>query len=172
MIPTTVAGASSRSSVRPTMRGSEPNRRRQRASLRSTAAGPPGRSSSAVKPRPMAGTTPSTAGASAVMYPVRSRSGAPLPVRLTDPSAKAATRANDRVRSRSSQYSGTLSSACGSWVRCPQIIARRSGRSYGSARRSTPFTTLKMAVLAPMPRASVINATAVNPGRWRRPRSA
>jgi hypothetical protein len=34
----------------------------------------------------------------------------------------------------------------------------------GSGRSSTPCTTLKIAVLAPMPRASVISATAVNPG--------
>src|SRR5713226_7221544 len=35
---------------------------------------------------------------------------------------------------------------------------------YGSGRRSTAFTTLKMAVFAPMPSAKVSTATEVNPG--------
>ena len=43
----TVVGRSSRTSVRPTIWGSAPNRRRQSPSLRSTTAGRPGRSSSA-----------------------------------------------------------------------------------------------------------------------------
>src|ERR1700687_1638904 len=40
----------------------------------------------------------------------------------------------------------------------------RSGSGKGNGRRSTPYTTVKIAVLAPMPRASVKTATAVNPG--------
>src|SRR5262245_22779277 len=38
------------------------------------------------------------------------------------------------------------------------------GCGYGSGLISTPFTTLNMAVLAPMPNASVTNATMVNIG--------
>ena len=38
------------------------------------------------------------------------------------------------------------------------------GRGKASGRRSTPLTTLKMAVFAPMPSASVRMAIAVNPG--------
>src|SRR5262245_61630814 len=36
----------------------------------------------------------------------------------------------------------------------------------GGSRRSTAFTRLKMALLAPIPRASEATATRVNPGRW------
>jgi hypothetical protein len=41
---------------------------------------------------------------------------------------------------------------------------RRSASVYGSGRSSTALTTLKMAVLAPMPRARVRTATIANPG--------
>src|SRR6266542_3486078 len=46
-----------------------------------------------------------------------------------------------------------------------------SGSRYGSGLRSTPLTTLNMAVFAPMPRARVNTATAVKPGffsSWRK----
>ncbi len=39
-----------------------------------------------------------------------------------------------------------------------------SGFLYGSGRSKTVFTTLKIAVFAPMPRVIVINATSVKPG--------
>ena len=42
----------------------------------------------------------------------------------------------------------------------------------GRLRKSTAFTRLKIAELAPMPSASVTTAAAVKPGRLRRPRSA
>jgi hypothetical protein len=41
-----------------------------------------------------------------------------------------------------------------------QIIATRLASRYGRGRRTTPFTTLKIAVVAPMPNASVAIATA------------
>src|SRR5437879_5764983 len=40
----------------------------------------------------------------------------------------------------------------------------RWGSGKGNGRSSTPYTTVKIAVLAPMPRASVKTATAVKPG--------
>src|SRR5213083_2404323 len=43
---------------------------------------------------------------------------------------------------------------------------------YGSGRSTTAFTMLKMAVFAPMPRASVRAATAVKPGFFRSMRKA
>src|SRR6266540_6758381 len=46
-----------------------------------------------------------------------------------------------------------------------------SGSRYGSGLRSTPLTTLNMAVFAPMPSARVNTATAVKPGffsSWRK----
>ena len=52
------------------------------------------------------------------------------------------------------------------------IIARRSGSVYGSGRSSTALTTLKIAVLAPMPRAIVRMAVTVNAGFLRSVRAA
>ena len=43
-------------------------------------------------------------------------------------------------------------------------IVSRSGSGKGSGRRRTAFTTLKMAVLAPIPNASASTATAAKPG--------
>jgi hypothetical protein len=51
------------------------------------------------------------------------------------------------------------------------IRTSRSGLRYGSGRSNTALTTLKIAVLAPMPNASVSTATAVKPGffsNWRK----
>ena len=45
-----------------------------------------------------------------------------------------------------------------------QMSRRREEFGKGSGRRTTALTTLNMAVLAPMPRASVRTVTAVNPG--------
>jgi hypothetical protein len=46
-------------------------------------------------------------------------------------------------------------------------IASRSESRYGSGRSKRPLTTLKTAVFAPMPSASVSTATAVKPGCFR-----
>src|SRR5439155_7684992 len=51
------------------------------------------------------------------------------------------------------------------------IRTSRSGSRYGSGRSKTALTTLKIAVFAPMPSASVSTATAVKPGffsNWRK----
>lgn len=45
-----------------------------------------------------------------------------------------------------------------------QSLTKRSGLLKGSGFSRTVLTTLKIAVLAPTPRATVITATAVNPG--------
>src|SRR5437867_12961566 len=50
-------------------------------------------------------------------------------------------------------------------------MTSRSAAGNGNGRSKTQFTTLKMAVFAPMPRASVSRATAVKPGffsSWRK----
>ena len=46
------------------------------------------------------------------------------------------------------------------------------GSAYGSGRNSTPLTTLKMAVFAPIPSARVRTAMALKAGRLRRNRKA
>src|SRR5581483_10619644 len=53
-----------------------------------------------------------------------------------------------------------------------QTNTSRDESRYGSGASSIARTTLKMAVLAPMPSASVATAAAVNPGARRRPRMA
>src|ERR1039458_5535317 len=53
-----------------------------------------------------------------------------------------------------------------------ECVANRSEELKGSRRSSTALTTLKMAVLVPIPRASVRIATAEKPGFFRNIRSA
>jgi hypothetical protein len=52
------------------------------------------------------------------------------------------------------------------------IRTSRSLSGYGSGRSSTALTTLKTAVVAPMPSASVATAAVANPGLRARPRTA
>ena len=52
------------------------------------------------------------------------------------------------------------------------MLASRSGASYWSGRSSTPFTTVKIVVVAPMPSASAATAAMVKPGVRRRARMA
>jgi hypothetical protein len=53
---------------------------------------------------------------------------------------------------------------------CPgavcQSASKRSGSRYGSGLSKTAFTTLNIAVFAPIPSASVSTAIAVTPGRF------
>ena len=53
-----------------------------------------------------------------------------------------------------------------------QILTSWPGFDNGNGRSITALTTLKIAVLAPTPRASVIAATSVNPGLLRSDRAA
>ena len=50
----------------------------------------------------------------------------------------------------------------------PQTQTRRLGSAKGSGCSNTAFTRLKIAVLAPMPKARASKAIAVNPGRFDR----
>ena len=51
-------------------------------------------------------------------------------------------------------------------------VARRPGSGNGSGLSSSALTTVKTAVLTPMPTASVISATTVKPGVFRSIRNA
>jgi hypothetical protein len=53
-------------------------------------------------------------------------------------------------------------------LRFTLAITSRPGSMYGSCCNRTAFATLKIAVLAPMPSASVVTAVTVNPGFFRR----
>jgi hypothetical protein len=59
----------------------------------------------------------------------------------------------------------------GRQIRLPQRY-QTIGFDIGSGSSNTPWTTLKIAVFAPIPSASVITATAVNPGRRSKARNA
>ena len=62
-----------------------------------------------------------------------------------------------------------------SWAifgRKPQTITIRSGSLNGNGRNSVALTTLKIAVFAPIPSASVNTATRENPGRFNSVRAA
>ena len=48
----------------------------------------------------------------------------------------------------------------------PHTLSTRSGSGYGRGLSSTPLTTLKIAVLAPMPNARVSTIVTANPGRF------
>jgi hypothetical protein len=78
------------------------------------------------------------------------------------------------VRLRSSQ-SRKLSGATGPRAARggrSQTITRRSGSGNGSGRISVASTSANIALFAPMPSASVMAASAVNPGARRNCRSA
>lgn len=49
-------------------------------------------------------------------------------------------------------------------LRRPSHCQRQNERSHGQQRRPTAFTTLKIAVLAPIPNASATTAVMVKPG--------
>ena len=81
------------------------------------------------------------------------------------------TDANDRVHWRNSRYSGsdTQNSSTPGYV--VVIFMTCSGLGYASGRRITAFSTEKIAVFAPMPRASVMTAITVTSGCFTRIRS-
>src|SRR5262245_62567199 len=86
------------------------------------------------------------------------------PVRLKDSGPDIAIPANDCARVRQSAKFGY-----GTPLRSPSRVlsannTNLSGPAYGNGRSSSAFTTLKMAVLAPTPKASVTTAIKVKPG--------
>ncbi len=87
------------------------------------------------------------------------RMGSPRPVRVSScPSAYAATRIVLDVLGEAR----ISTNAPLGYV--PVMLTSRSGSGYGSGRSRIPLTRLKIAVLAPMPSASVRTATAEKPG--------
>ena len=119
--------------------------------------------------RPWAACTPRARKRCSSTPAERTRSGRSPAVRLTSPVVYAPTAANDWLISRNSMYSGgetqnSVKPSPGNWV--VRYISC-SGAGYPSGRRITLLTMEKIAVLAPMPSASVSTATAVNPGARR-----
>ncbi len=132
------------------------------------------RSSSSVKPRPSVGETPSVGRKDAVASTTRRCCGVSRPVSVMSPSVKAATFAKTRGSSRYSWYSTTdeVRPLRPAFAKVFDRSPSRSGSASGGGVRSTPFTTLKTALLAPMPSASARTATTAKPGLLRSERRA
>jgi hypothetical protein len=80
----------------------------------------------------------------------------------------------DRFSLRTSMYCPGDGQSCGMLMPGDRShsTARRSGCGYGSGFSSSALTTLKIAVLAPMPIASDAMITTVSPAERRRVRAA
>ena len=78
---------------------------------------------------------------------------------------------NARWRLRSASYTG-LNSTNRSFRSSARTTTRRCGSVTASGRMTTASSTVKTAVVAPMPSASDSKATAVNAGLARRTRTA
>ena len=128
------------------------------------------RSSSGRKARPSSACTPSAGNRLAEMYEARIFSLPPAWTRLNSVSpVQNAICSNTRCCVCQSSKSGGVTDSC-SIPFCglrSHSITRCSGSGYGSGLSNTPLTTLKIAVFAPMPRASVKIASNVKPGCFR-----
>ena len=91
-------------------------------------------------------------------------SGSPRPVRLKVSLTYAATPEKERLRSRTISKRRHVSTprSTGLPFFWAEISTSCSGFAYGSGRRRSASITLKMALFAPIPSASVSTATAVN----------
>ena len=156
----------------PTIAGLPPKRLCHSSSLRITARFPPGTSSSRTNERPSRGGTPRTEKKSAETRCTWISSGSPPLVRLTRVSQLAANCSNDTLCFfQSRKFAGeTEFWERPRWKFFSQTMTMLSASRYASERRRTPLITLKMALFAPIPRASAITAVRVNPGFLRNER--
>src|SRR4051812_2942628 len=159
--------------LRPITLGSAAKRSRQRRSESTTTRSRPGRSSAAVKTRPSSGLTPN-----ASKYPAETRSptilsGGPSPVRLKLDVQEAARREKERASRKPRKLAAESERSSPCWVRQSWTI--RSGWGNGSGFSTTAWSRLKIAVVAPTPRASVATAISAKTGAlrsWRRAKTA
>ena len=136
-------------------------------------------SSAAVSQRPASGGTFSARNVPLVTRTPRTCSGSARPVTVSDVGAQTPIASNTRFsfayvtyidnESRNPPDTDATPGAPGATCETETI---RSASGYGSGFSSTLLTTLKTAVLAPMPIASVSRAIAVKVGLRRRARSA
>ena len=176
--PMMVIGVALTTTGCPTTRGARLKRRCQNASLRTTTGWPPlTTSSAAVKKRPSAGVAPSTSNVLPETISATTRSPGVADAErhagrgAGDERAEAGVAllqvAEHRVRERAVQR------RCGRGT-CPARRAApgRPALDTASARSTTWSSSEKIAVLAPMPRASVRTTTSGNPGARPSDRSA
>src|SRR5262249_52625124 len=99
------------------------------------------------------------------------RTGSPSPEMTPPIGSRAARFEKTLCCARQSRKFGKETDLCGDSLEVSAIAKSCSGCGNGSAFKSTPLTTLKMAVFAPIPRASVKIATTENTGfliNWRK----
>src|SRR5439155_2888323 len=136
----------------PTTCGSPPNRLCQSPWLNSATRSLPALSSSAVKPRPTRGLTPRRVGRLALTRAPEMRSGRSPSARLNATLAKAAIWPNELFCSCQLRKSLGVDSKCGNrGSHFSSSIINLSGSRNGSGLSKTAWTTLKMAVFAPIP---------------------
>ncbi len=126
------------------------------------------RSVRTVNVRPRSGVAPMTVKKFAVTRSARTSTGGPSPVRLARASSQPARSAKVRLSSRQSCRDV-------SEKREPEVrrsIIRRSDSGKLSGRSNTESTMVKMAVLPPIPNATVAITTAAKTGVCRNRRSA
>ena len=165
-MPTTVVGTPFSVRVRPISVRSAPKRRFQRPSPIIATGAALGFSSSSVNARPATGGTPSTRVSAGLMRLPESCSGSPAPVSVTALNPTAASSSNVCVCSRHERKFSPDAPKLGrlSLSFFSATCISRVGSAKGNGRRSTALTTLKMAVLAAIARATVRTMAAVNIG--------
>jgi hypothetical protein len=137
-----------------------------------TAGVPFRRISSAANVRPSIGVTPNTRKKPSVTGAMDAKTGSEPPRTVSGKLWKAAIVSKLRLRSRQSTKLGFDTATRVPFSVCSHSRTMRSGDGYGSGLSSTPWTTVNMAVFAPMPSASVRIASAAKPGRLMSIRSA
>ena len=161
MTPTTVYGSPFNVTGRPRIFGSPPKRRCQSRWLRMTSCSRPGSVSSGRNRRPRVGCTPSIGSTSSVRRTAWMLSGSSVPVRFGVQLSAAPMLSNTVFcRRQSTKFAG----ATGLLAAVQQHGELLRAARYGRGRRRTALTTLKIAVLAPMPSARASTAAAVKAG--------
>ena len=151
----------------------DPSLRFQNPPVIITVGAAPIRSSPGANARPSTGFTPSCSKNPVLIKTASTCSASPRPVRVNDRLPRTiAMDANVRLSFCQSRKFGYEIEPVAKLGLLSRSSTSCSGSGYGSGFSSTPFTTEKSAVFAPIPSASVRIATAVNPGdfaRIRRP---
>jgi hypothetical protein len=175
--PTTVYGLPSSRTTRPTTVGSAPSCARQNASLTTMTRFAPSTCSSARSVRPRRAGVPSAGKKPRETYDVRAYAGSAPPSPYTcpmgiTPNAPTASKPRSSRSQSSSSLALTTRPSTATFGLPGQSRTTRSASGKGSGRRSTPRTTENIAVVAPIPRASVRRTTTEKPRARRRPRAA
>jgi hypothetical protein len=146
------------------MAGSPPKRSCHSAWPSTTTCVRPGSFSPVTNPRPSAGRTRSTSKKAALTAAPSRRTASPWPVSVIPVESSAENRSSVfDCFSMSRKFWGD-SHAIDLPFQSASTWTRRSASGNGSGRSSTAFTTLKIALVAPIPSASVSAATSVKPG--------